>query len=36
LAAPLLGRQATNEQVEVEGDLVRIGFPVDPSQGFRA
>lgn len=37
MAAPLIERHAgSDERVVVEGDLVRITFPVDPSQGFRA
>lgn len=36
MAAPLLARFAQKEQVEVQGDDVRVRFPVDASLGFRA
>ncbi|HEY8428336.1 MAG TPA: hypothetical protein VIL20_08175 [Sandaracinaceae bacterium] len=36
MAAPLLNRFAQDERVEVQGDDVRISFPVDASLGFRA
>lgn len=37
VAAPLIERYAPADQtVVIEGDLVRITFPVDPSLGFRA
>lgn len=36
MAAPLLARFAQNERVDVQGDFVRVSFPVDPSLGFRA
>lgn len=37
LAAPLISRYAPpSQQVQLEGDLVRVTFAVDPSLGFRA
>ena len=36
MAAPLLGGYAQDETVEVDGDLVRVTYPVDPALGFRA
>lgn len=36
MAAPLLTRFAREEQVEVQGDQVRVRFAVDASLGFRA
>ncbi|MBN4049514.1 hypothetical protein JYT86_00490, partial [bacterium AH-315-N03] len=37
IAAPLIKNYAPADQtVSIEGDLVRITFPVDPSLGFRA
>ena len=36
LAAPLIERFAKGETIEVRGDEIRVGFPVDASQGFRA
>jgi chromosome segregation ATPase len=36
LAAPLIPRFAEREQVDVQGDTVRVSFPVDASLGFRA
>jgi hypothetical protein len=36
-AAPLIaGFAPAGQQVDVQGDLVRISYPVDPSLGFRA
>ncbi|MEC7524737.1 MAG: hypothetical protein VYE22_32960 [Myxococcota bacterium] len=36
MAAPLLGQYVQDEDVQVDGDLVRVTYPVDPSLGFRA
>lgn len=36
MAGPQLQGMATNETVTVEGQDVKIGFPVDPALGFRA
>ncbi len=36
MAAPLMARFAQNERVDVQGDFVRVSFPVDPALGFRA
>ena len=36
LAAPHIPSMATSENVRIDGQDVRIEFPVDPSKGFRA
>ena len=36
LAAPLIERYASEQTVDVDGDLVKVVFPVDSSLGFRA